>query len=224
MRHIFFIKVSADANLLDCKTILKSLPKYFVPILLLCCILQKQLVNWSIGEYNVIVYWYIWLIFHIYDKWLLFHISIDWLIDWFLYIFVYFVYLFSPILPLLMAYGPVQKIYQFIPPPRLHDLCCSAPLNASCDIGLRAEGQYVLCYENLLFELMMNWWWNCDELIMTWRWADDEMILNWLWTDDELMKRWWAYNELIISWWWTDDELMMSWWYTGDELMVRSWW
>ena len=43
LRHIILIKVSADTNLLNCKTLLG--PKYFIPILLLCCILQKQLVN-----------------------------------------------------------------------------------------------------------------------------------------------------------------------------------
>ena len=107
LRHIILIKVSADTNLLNCKTLLG--PKYFIPIPLLCCILQKQLVNWSIGEYNVIVYWYIWLIFHIYDKWLLFHIPIDWLIDWFSYIFVYLLIDWFSYCNCLWPIGPCRK-------------------------------------------------------------------------------------------------------------------
>ena len=51
LRHIILIKVSADTNLLNRKILLgpipKSQPKYFIPILLLCCILQKQLAQFT---------------------------------------------------------------------------------------------------------------------------------------------------------------------------------
>ena len=128
LRHIILIKVSADTNLLNCKTLLG--PKYFIPIPLLCCILQKQLVNWSIGEYNVIVYWYIWLIFHIYDKWLLFHISIDWLIDWFSYIFVYLLIDWFSYCNCLWPIGPCRKY-------TVHPLTSSA-------CGVLTVGSYLL--------------------------------------------------------------------------------